>query len=100
MTSASDIEHAPVTWPSASDYLPNRKRGADNVPPSDGAEIPVCRRKVPSRHGYPVHFTTYRGLSTAAAPRSLALKRTTTSWVNSASLPGGAWVTVIGQFSM
>ena len=37
---------------------------------------------------------------TAAAPRSLALKRTTMSWLNSASLLAGDWVTVIGQFSM
>ena len=49
---------------------------------------------------HPVHLTTYRGLITAAAPRSLALKRTTMSWLKSASLPGGDWVTVIGQFSM
>ena len=48
----------------------------------------------------PVFLTTYRGLSTAAAPRSLALNRSTTSLLNSASLPMGAWVTVIGQFSM
>ena len=48
----------------------------------------------------PVFFTTYRGLITAAAPRSLALNRSTMSLLNSASLPSGAWVTVIGQFSM
>ena len=49
---------------------------------------------------HPVFFTTYRGLSTAAAPRSLALNRSTMSLLNSASLPSGACVTVIGQFSM
>ena len=48
----------------------------------------------------PVFLTTYRGLSTAAAPRALALKRSTTSLLNSASLPMGACVTVMGQFSM
>jgi hypothetical protein len=48
---------------------------------------------------HPVLFTTYRGFITAAAPRSLALKRTTMSLLKSASLPGGDCVTVIGQFS-
>ena len=36
-----------------------------------------------------------RGSMTAAMPRSLALKRTTMSWENSASLLVGAWTTVL-----
>jgi hypothetical protein len=36
----------------------------------------------------------FRGSTTAGVPRSLALKRTTMSWLNSASLLVGAWTTV------
>ena len=42
-------------------------------------------------------LTTKRGLMTAAAPRSLALKRTAMSWLKSASLLLGDWATVIAS---
>jgi len=45
-------------------------------------------------------FTTNRGFNTAAAPRSLALNRTTMSLLKSASPCSGDCVTVIGQFSI
>ena len=61
----------------------------------------TCVTRSPSaKHHASKFFTTYRGLITAAAPRSLALKRTTMSWLKSASLFAGDCVTVIGQFSM
>lgn len=75
---------------------------ASPLHPSHSSIYPFIHPSIHPIHSsnHPVHFTTYRGLIAAAAPRSLALKRTTMSWLKSASLPSGDWVTVIGQFSM
>ena len=50
--------------------------------------------------GYGTFFCMYRGSRVAAAPRSLAFQRSTTSCVNSTSLFAGACTTERGQFSM
>ena len=65
-----------------------------------GRDIIETKPQRTIKHNYAVHFTMYRGSSTAKAPRSETLKRDTTSLLNSASELLGAWVTVTPQFSM
>ena len=63
--------------------------------PGEQPSLPVSRRC-----GYGTFFCMYRGSRVAAAPRSLAFQRSTTSCVNSTSLFAGACTTERGQFSM